>query len=195
MPDELARLYDEHADALCAFLLNITHDHADTRDTLQEVFQKLARRPGLLDGVEAQQRNFTKDFDEQRGNPRKMIAALLIRQLSLFQQHCAAGQATADLARVAVAIERYRLRHQAVPTVLEQLAPEFLAKVPRDVMSGEALHYRPGSDGSFALYSVGWNGRDDRGGHALEPESKLPDIDWRNGGWPWPRAADLTAAE
>src|SRR5688572_21644849 len=51
MPDELARLYDEHADALCAFLLNITRDHADTRDTLQEVFLKLARRPGLLEGA------------------------------------------------------------------------------------------------------------------------------------------------
>ena len=51
MPDELARLYDEHADALCAFLLNITRDHADTRDTLQEVFLKLARRPAVLDGA------------------------------------------------------------------------------------------------------------------------------------------------
>jgi RNA polymerase sigma-70 factor (ECF subfamily) len=51
MADELARLYDQHADALCAFLLNVTRDHADTRDTLQEVFLKLARRPGLLDGA------------------------------------------------------------------------------------------------------------------------------------------------
>ena len=51
MPDELARLYDQHADALCAFLLNVTRDQADTRDTLQEVFLKLARRPALLDGA------------------------------------------------------------------------------------------------------------------------------------------------
>jgi RNA polymerase sigma-70 factor (ECF subfamily) len=51
MPDDLARLYDEHADALGAFLLNVTRDQADTRDALQEVFFKLARRPALLDGA------------------------------------------------------------------------------------------------------------------------------------------------
>jgi len=45
---ELKRLYDEHAQALFAFLLNLTRDEPDTRDLLQEVFVKLARRPDLL---------------------------------------------------------------------------------------------------------------------------------------------------
>ncbi len=49
---ELARLYDEHAQALYAFLLNFTRSEADTRDALQEVFRKLAARPRLLDGVQ-----------------------------------------------------------------------------------------------------------------------------------------------
>ena len=48
---ELERLYDEHAQALFAFLLNFTRDEDDTRDVLQEVFIKLARQPSLLDGV------------------------------------------------------------------------------------------------------------------------------------------------
>lgn len=48
---ELERLYDEHASALFAFLLNLTRDEADTRDCLQEVFVKLVRKPSLLDGV------------------------------------------------------------------------------------------------------------------------------------------------
>ncbi|HAB19669.1 MAG TPA: RNA polymerase sigma factor [Verrucomicrobiota bacterium] len=48
---DLERLYDAHADALFAFLLNLTRDEADTRDTLQEVFLKLARRPEMLGGV------------------------------------------------------------------------------------------------------------------------------------------------
>src|SRR4051794_17832056 len=51
MPLSLARLYDAHADALFAFLLNLTRDEAETRDALQEVFIKLARRPALLDGA------------------------------------------------------------------------------------------------------------------------------------------------
>jgi RNA polymerase sigma-70 factor (ECF subfamily) len=48
MPSELERLYDEHAPALFAFLLNFTRNEDDTRDVLQEIFVKLARQPGLL---------------------------------------------------------------------------------------------------------------------------------------------------
>ena len=48
---ELERLYDEHAQPLYAFLLNLTRDEADTRDLLQDVFVKLARAPELLAGV------------------------------------------------------------------------------------------------------------------------------------------------
>jgi len=48
---ELERLYDEHAQGLYAFLLNLTRDEADTRDLLQDVFVKLARNPELLAGV------------------------------------------------------------------------------------------------------------------------------------------------
>jgi RNA polymerase sigma-70 factor (ECF subfamily) len=48
---ELARLYDEHAQALFAFLLNFTRDPDDTRDVLQEVFIRLAREPDLLRSI------------------------------------------------------------------------------------------------------------------------------------------------
>src|SRR5204863_6803663 len=48
---ELERLYDRHAQALFAFLLNFTRDDADTRDLLQEIFVKLARQPELLSGA------------------------------------------------------------------------------------------------------------------------------------------------
>ena len=48
---EIERLYDEHAQALYAFLLNLTRDEADTRDLLQDIFVKLARDPELLAGV------------------------------------------------------------------------------------------------------------------------------------------------
>ena len=50
-PRELERLYDDHADALFAFLLNLTRDEADTRDALQEIFTKLANRPELIRGA------------------------------------------------------------------------------------------------------------------------------------------------
>jgi RNA polymerase sigma-70 factor (ECF subfamily) len=45
---DLERLYDEHAQPLYAFLLNLTRDEADTRDLLQDIFVKLARDEDLL---------------------------------------------------------------------------------------------------------------------------------------------------
>src|ERR1700722_2903956 len=48
---EIERLYDDHAPSLFAFLLNFTRDENDTRDLLQDIFIKLAREPGLLQGA------------------------------------------------------------------------------------------------------------------------------------------------
>ncbi|MCL5097811.1 MAG: sigma-70 family RNA polymerase sigma factor [Candidatus Omnitrophica bacterium] len=50
-PIEFERLYDDHAQALFSFLLDLTRNEADTRDLLQELFVKLAQRPALLDYV------------------------------------------------------------------------------------------------------------------------------------------------
>src|SRR5688572_5524230 len=53
MPDEfdLEELYDEHAQALYAFALDLTRNEADTRDILQDLFIKVACQPGILTGV------------------------------------------------------------------------------------------------------------------------------------------------
>jgi RNA polymerase sigma-70 factor, ECF subfamily len=48
MPLDLERLYDAHAQAIFAFVLNLTRSETETRDVLQEVFVKLASRPELL---------------------------------------------------------------------------------------------------------------------------------------------------
>ena len=49
MPIDLGHIYDQHAQALFAFLLNLTRSEAETRDILQDLFARLAARPGLLD--------------------------------------------------------------------------------------------------------------------------------------------------
>ncbi len=51
-PMQIERLYDEHASALFAFLLNFTRAEADSRDLLQEVFIKLSRDAARLAGIE-----------------------------------------------------------------------------------------------------------------------------------------------
>lgn len=51
MPAQITLLYDQHSDALYAFLLVIMGNEEDCRDVLQEVFVKIARRPQVLVGV------------------------------------------------------------------------------------------------------------------------------------------------
>ena len=62
-----------------------------------------------------------------------------------------------------MALERCRLARGAFPESLDALAPQFIAKVPHDVIGGQPLKYRREADGSFVLYSVGWNEKDDGG--------------------------------
>jgi RNA polymerase sigma-70 factor (ECF subfamily) len=45
MPLDLARLYDDHAQALFAFCLNVTRREAEARDAVQEVFMRLVEKP------------------------------------------------------------------------------------------------------------------------------------------------------
>jgi RNA polymerase sigma-70 factor (ECF subfamily) len=51
MVPDLRQLYDDHAPALYAFLLNFTRCEADACDGLQELFLKLVARPEILAGV------------------------------------------------------------------------------------------------------------------------------------------------
>ncbi|CAN5517655.1 sigma-70 family RNA polymerase sigma factor [soil metagenome] len=51
MPESLECIYDAHAQAVFAFVLNLTRDEAETADVLQDVFHKLVRQPGALEGV------------------------------------------------------------------------------------------------------------------------------------------------
>lgn len=49
-PETLAALYDAHAPALYRFLLSLTASEPDTRDLMQELFIRLARREGPAPG-------------------------------------------------------------------------------------------------------------------------------------------------
>src|SRR5207245_6563480 len=72
----------------------------------------------------------------------------------------------------AIAIQRYRLRTGTVPAELSALVPEYLSALPRDAMDGKMLRYRVSSDSSFTLYSVGEDGKDDRGDPTLVAGNK-----------------------
>jgi hypothetical protein len=63
---------------------------------------------------------------------------------------------------VAFALAAYRADHGKYPASLDELAPKYLPKVPRDLFSGGPLVYLPEGDG-YLLYSFGVNGSDEDG--------------------------------
>ena len=75
------------------------------------------------------------------------------------------AQTGVNLARIACGLERCRLARGRFPESLEALAPDFLDKLPHDIINGGPLKYRLVSDGHFILYSVGWNQKDDGGAY------------------------------
>jgi hypothetical protein len=111
-----------------------------------------------------------------------MFSRLLPGGLSRVAEKCALGQACADLARVACALERYRLANGQFPETLDALAPKFMESLPHDLINGQPLKYRRPDDGQFVLYSVGWNETDDGGTVGL---TKSGNPDWQQGDWVW----------
>jgi hypothetical protein len=127
-----------------------------------------------------------------RPNGINLFARLLLPELGKYAERAAYGQTAANLARVAIALERYHLAHGEYPESLDALAPQFIDKLPHDIIGGQPsqgsgpasqpLHYRRTSDGQFVLYSVGWNETDDGGTIGLNKDGG---VDINLGDWVW----------
>ncbi len=87
-----------------------------------------------------------------------------------------------EMAVTSLALKRYALRHGRLPDQLAALVPEFLPEVPIDWWDGKPLRYRLNTGGTYLLYAVGWDGKDDGG---------IPTIKFRldsPGDQVWPQA-------
>ena len=92
---EIERLYDAHAAALFAFLLNLTRAEADTRDLLQEIFIKLVREPHLLAGIREERaflirlaHNAAIDLMRRRGSRERTKEIFAAEIISPFAPAC-----------------------------------------------------------------------------------------------------------
>jgi hypothetical protein len=127
-----------------------------------------------------QQANDAVQAEMKHYSPYKVQALMLFPAISRAVKKVAAIQSSIDLARVACALERYRLAHGEYPKTLDALTPQFIEKLPHDIINGQPLHYRRTDDGKFLLYSVGWNETDD-GGVDLSHNGNVS----TNGDWVW----------
>ena len=134
----------------------------------------------------ARQARTALEEERKHFSPNKMLALLLAPALEACVKKFASAQNSVDLARTGCALERYRLAQGEYPASLDALSPQFMERIPHDIINGQPLHYRRPS-GKFLLYSVGWNGTDD-GGQVAFRQSGLVDHD--NGDWVWPGAVE-----
>jgi hypothetical protein len=111
-----------------------------------------------------------------------------------FARACATTFRDETLRRLtitAIGIKRYQMRHGKLPETLDALVPEFCPQVLLDRMDWKPLRYRVNADGTYTLYSVGENGKDD-GGNAAWTTNAPPG--WLSGmDIVWPRPAGLNA--
>src|SRR5262249_30674786 len=87
------------------------------------------------------------------------------------------------------------LKHGSAPENLDALVPEFLTAVPTDYMDGKPLKYRRNADGSFTLYSIGTDLKDNGGDAGLSPGKESHSL-WHRMDfvWPSPALADEVSA-
>ncbi len=114
--------------------------------------------------------------------PENLLATLFVPALINTAAKFAYAQESVDLARVAIALERYRRAHGEYPASLDALAPQFMERIPHDIIGGQPLHYRRTAGGQFVLYSVGWNETDDGGVVGLTQGGS---VDINKGDWVW----------
>jgi hypothetical protein len=81
-------------------------------------------------------------------------------------RNSAEGSARLGTARIALAIERYRLAQGGLPDSLGDLIPTSLDAVPTDPFDGQPLRYKKLANG-YVVYSVGENGKDDGGDETI----------------------------
>jgi hypothetical protein len=109
----------------------------------------------------------------------KIMARMLLPALNKVMLKTAAAQTAVNQAAIACALERYRLANEHFPEKLDELAPQFITAIPKDMLTGEPYKYRRTEDSRFVLYSVGWDDKDDGGvcGKTL--------FDEKQGDWVW----------
>jgi hypothetical protein len=96
-------------------------------------------------------------------SPYTFLAAAAVPNFLRATQTMAMNQAMVNEALLACALERYHLAHSDYPETLADLSPQFLAKLPADMVNGEPYKYRRVDPQHFLLYSVGWNETDEGG--------------------------------
>jgi len=122
--------------------------------------------------IDARDREFGGKFRPR--SPYTFLAAPGIPNFLKAMEMVAARQTRINQCRLACALERHRLANGQYPETLDALAPQFIDRVPHDLIGGQPLKYRRTAGGGYVLYSIGWDETD----HGGIPGKTLEAGDW-----------------
>ena len=113
-------------------------------------------------------------------NPSTFLGLNSVHSLNFY--HYVFVPCSVRLTLLAIAMERYRLKHSHYPADGTALVPDCIAAVPPDI-DGAPLRIVTSPDGATSvLYSIGWNLTDDW--HGVLPSTYKEENDWQNADWP-----------
>jgi len=136
--------------------------------------------------IKAQHDALVKEFDKPLGKIRHLFSARAIPNIRRAFEAAVQRETERRMTVTAIALKRFHLRSGNFPAALTELSPQLLDAELLDPWSGKPFHYRPNADGTFTLYSVGMDGRDDGGDPAPTGSTNAPSDLWTGKDALWP---------
>ena len=96
-------------------------------------------------------------------HPSSWLAGDLISPMSGIAGKTIFQQVVHDQAVIACALERYRIEKGSYPDSLDGVRLLDGRPLPLDIINGKPMGYRKTANGKYALWSVGFDGKDDNG--------------------------------
>ena len=131
--------------------------------------------------------DWTVDYEGSLGRPSHaypISETLMPTALSAVTEEVEA-RARLSVARTALGVEEWRLKHGSWPDSLEQLVPDFLDAVPDDPFSESPIRYARTATG-VVVYSVGKDSKDDGGISEEEARKRAVDDAFPEPTWDLP---------
>jgi hypothetical protein len=121
-------------------------------------------------------------------HPSYILATLGMPATKGILHRSAYANAFVNQAMIACALERHRIANGSYPESLNAVRLADGKPLPPDPMDGKPMRYRKTADGRYALWSVGFDGKDD-GGKRMLNEKKPEDTKFHDAGyvgdWVW----------
>jgi hypothetical protein len=128
----------------------------------------------VIDSVAKRDAETEKERTRIYLHPYSIVASLMVPAFSSVIQRAAYTQCLVDQATIACALERHRIEKGGYPDSLAGLTLANGKSLPLDAISGKPMGYRKTENGKYALWCVGFDGKDDGGKRVLDERNQRP---------------------